>query len=138
MSAETHHFLSDGWIEAARSLRHEFDDRIPPSPIALKMNVVVTDSPHHEAAIHGHIDTSSGEILIEKGHVDGPELTLTVDYETAHAAFVTRDVSTVMQAFLGGRILVEGDASKLMLLQAQSPSNEASEMYARLDAITTK
>ncbi len=138
MSDETHPFLTDDWIEAARKLRQEFGDRIPPSPVPIRMNVVVTDSPHHEGPIHGHIDTSSGEILIEQGHLDEPELTLTVDYPTAFAAFVTRDVGTVMQAFMGGKILVEGDASKLLQLQAQNPTDDALEMYARLDALTAK
>lgn len=138
MPDETHHFLTDGWIVAARALRDEYDDRIPPSPIDVKVNVVVTDSPHHDGEIHGKIDSSAGEILIDKGHLDDPELTLTVDYETALAAFVTRDPQAVMQAFLGGKILLEGDASKLMLLQAQAPTDDAIEMYERLDAITAR
>ena len=126
--SEQHHFLTDGWIEAARALRAEFADRIPPSPLEVRINVVVTDSPHHDADIEGHIDTSDGETLIEQGHLTEPELTLTVDYATALAAFVTRDPQAVMQAFLGGKILVEGDASKLMMLQAQPPSDDALEM----------
>lgn len=138
MSEETHHFLTDGWIDAARVLRDEYEDRIPASPIEVKVNVVVTDSPHHDGEIHGKIDSSEGEIMIDKGHLDDPELTLTVDYETALAAFVTRDPQAVMQAFLGGKILIEGDASKLMLLQAQPPTDDAVEMYEKLDALTAR
>lgn len=138
MSEQTHHFLTNGWIEAVQSLRAEYADRIPKSPIDVRINVVVTDSPHHDGAIEGKIDTADGEVMIDKGHLDDPELTLTVDYETALATFVTRDPQAVMQAFLGGKILVEGDASKLMLLQAQAPTGDAIEMYERVDAFTAK
>lgn len=106
--------------------------------MAVRMNVVITDSPHHDDSIEGHIDTSNGETLIDRGHISDPELTLTVDYATALAAFVTRDPQAVMQAFVGGKILVEGDVAKLMMLQGQAPSEDAVEMYQRLDDITAK
>lgn len=138
MSDQTHYFLTDGWIEAATELRAEYADRIPPSPIEVRINIVITDSPHHDTNIEGQIDSSKGEVMIEKGHLAEPELTVTVDYETALAAFVTRDPQALMQAFMGGKILVEGDATRLMLLQAQPPSEDAMTMYERLDALTNK
>ena len=44
----------------------------------------------------------------------------------------------VMASFLGGKILVEGDVMKLMVLQSAQPPGDAVEMYQRLDAFTTK
>ncbi len=131
-----HLFLSDDWIDAARDLRAEFEDEIPAPPVAVKLNVIVTDIPHRDGNLDGHIDSSNGEIIIEKGHLDDAELTVTVDYDTAKAAFVTRDQQAVMGAFLGGKILVEGDASQLLMLQAQAPTDRAVEMYERLAAQT--
>ena len=131
-------FLSDTWIENARALRDEFDDQIPAPPMAVKMNVVVTDIGHRDdGQLDGHIDTSGGEVIIENGHLDKPELTVTVDYATAKAAFVTRDPQAVMQAFFAGKILVEGDVSRLMALQAEQPNEAAIEMYKRLSAMTS-
>lgn len=131
-------FLSDAWIENARALRAEFDDQIPEPPIAVRMNVVVTDIDHRsDGALDGHIDTSSGEVIIENGHLDDPELTVTVDYGTAKAAFVDRDPQAVMQAFFAGKILVEGDVSRLMALQAEEPNDAALEMYQRLSDMTS-
>lgn len=101
------------------------------------MNVVVTDIDHRDdGQLDGHIDSSGGEIIIEHGHLDNPELTVTVDYATAKAAFVNRDTQAVMQAFFAGKILVEGDVSRLMALQAEPPNGAAIEMYQRLSAIT--
>ena len=137
-------FLSAEWVEAARALRDEYADKIPEATIEARVNIVVTDVPHDGdiSTMEGHIDTSSGQTVIEQGHLDDPELTVTVDYATARAAFVTRDQQEVMQAFLGGKILVDGDATKLLALQAGPPPSELDpkleEMYRRLDAVTSK
>lgn len=131
-------FLSDAWIANALALRAEFEDQIPPPPIAVKMNVVVTDIDHRDDdELHGHIDSSDGDIIVEQGHLEEPELTITVDYATAKAAFVTRDPQAVMQAFFAGKIMVEGDVSRLMALQAEPPNDAATEMYQRLSAMTS-
>ncbi len=136
----TYAFLTQQWIEAVRALRAEYEDRLPPPPVETRINVVITEFPHGEkATLHGHIDTTSGQPIIEEDHLEDPELVLTVDYETAKAAFVTRDMETLMAAFLGGKILVEGDAMVLMALQATPPpegANDLVEMYERLNAMT--
>jgi hypothetical protein len=133
-------FLSPEWIAAARELREEYADRVPSAPVEARINVVVTDIPHGDRSdLEGHIDTTSGQTIIEHGHIDGAELTVTIDYPTARAAFVTRDQQEVMQAFLTGRILVEGDATKLLALQPgpQAIDPVALEMYRRLDELTS-
>ncbi|MEM9561987.1 MAG: hypothetical protein AAGA93_05185 [Actinomycetota bacterium] len=134
-------FLSPEWIEAARALRDEFAEQAPSSPVEARVNVIVTDIPHgDDSEMEGHIDTTSGQTIIDHGHVDDPELTITVDYATARAAFVTRDQQEVMAAFLSGKILVDGDATKLLALQPGQPPAEvddlARELYRRLDEIT--
>ena len=135
-------FLSPEWIEAARALRDEYAERVPMSPLEARINVVVTDIPHSDqTTLEGHIDTSSGRTIIDHGHLDDPELTITVDYATARAAFVTRDQQEVMQAFFSGRILVDGDASKLLALQGPPTTDldpVAVELYRRLDELTSK
>ncbi len=135
-------FLSEEWIDAARRLREEYAEQIPAPPVAAKVNIVVTDIPHGDQdTVEGHIDTNSGQTIIEAGHLDDPELTVTVDYGTARAAFVTRDQQEVMQAFLTGKILVDGDASRLLALASGPPSDIdpiAVELYEKLDALTLK
>jgi hypothetical protein len=131
-------FLSDEWIEQAKALRSRYEDRVPVPAVEVRLNVIVTDVPHRSGNLDGHIDSSTGQMIIERGHIDDPELTITVDYDTAKAAFVTRDQQAVMQAFLGGKIFVEGDASKLLALQASAPGNEsvAAEIYREMQAFT--
>lgn len=133
-------FLSPDWVEAAKGLRAEYADQLPDPVVEARINVIVTDVPHlGSEKMLGHIDTVSGETTIEEGHLDDAELTVTVDYDTAKAAFVTRDQQKVMEAFFGGKILVEGDASKLLALQAEPPPDVAPvlyEMYEKLNALT--
>ncbi|MFV0525139.1 MAG: SCP2 sterol-binding domain-containing protein [Acidimicrobiales bacterium] len=138
-----HPFLSDEWIEAARELRGRYAGRSPEPPVPARINVVVTDIPHRDGPLDGHIDSSAGQLLVEHGHLDGPDLTITVNYGTARAAFIDGDPQAVMQAFIAGKILVEGDVSKLMALQAAGPAaaaeggNElAAEIQQQLQAIT--
>ena len=132
-------FLSDEWIAEARDLRARYEHRLPPPRTPVKLNVVVTGIPHRsDGELRGHIDSSDGQTIIEQGHVDEPDATVTVDYATAKAAFVTQDQQAVMQAFLSGKIFLEGDASKLLALQAgQNPVDPlAVEIYDQMRAFT--
>lgn len=132
-------FLSDEWIEAARQLRARYADQVPPSSVPVRLNVTVTDIPHREGDLDGHIDATGGQPIIERGHLDEADLTLTIGYEVAKAAFVTRDQQAVMQAFFQGQILLDGDASKLMALQASQlqPDDTALAIHEEMMAFTT-
>lgn len=127
-----HLFLSDPWIEAARALRAQWADRLPPPDVPVRLNVIVTDIPHRPDDLAGHIDSTAGQTIIEHGHLDDPDLTVTVDYETARAVFVTRDQQTITLSFLTGRILLDGDASKLFAFQAAQANPEAEELLVEL------
>ncbi|MCC6434823.1 MAG: SCP2 sterol-binding domain-containing protein [Acidimicrobiales bacterium] len=100
------------------------------------MNQVITDVP--DGTIEAHLDTSSGRTQLELGHLTDPDLTVTTDYATARAIFVLQDAAAAMQAFMSGKIRVEGDMGKLMLLQAQAmqPDPLAAEVAERVKAIT--
>jgi hypothetical protein len=127
-----HPFLSDQWIEAARAVRSEYDHRLPPPPLPIQANVVVTDVPHGPGRLEGHIDTTGGQMTIEHGHLPAADLTVTVDYATARAAFVVQDLQALMQAFLSGKILVDGDVTKLLALQAPPRDPESAALAAEV------
>ncbi len=62
---------------------------------------------------------------------------MTTDYETARIFIVDQDPALAMQAFLSGKVIVQGDMMKLMAMQATVPVNEASiELAAEIQAIT--
>lgn len=132
-----HAFLSPDWMAAARSLRDTLPKPSAAPPVAVRMNLLVTDSPFASDVL-GHIDTSAGEVVIEDGHLDGPDLTVTVDYATARSIFIDQDAAAAMQAFMGGRIKVDGDISKMLAMQAaaSAPDDNAQALATALRDIT--
>ena len=102
------------------------------------MNLVVTAVPFSEDDIHAHMDTSSGELVLDIGHLEVQDLKVTVDYDTAKAILVEGNPQAGMQAFMAGKVRVEGDMAKLMALQtfARGRRFERRELAARLRDIT--
>lgn len=126
MPPRTHEFLSDSWIAEARKIRDrhaEAASKAIPEGVSVRMNLVITEVPFGEGVIDAHIDSSSGGLTLDLGHIESPEVTLTVDYATSRALFVDQDVQAAMSAFMSGRIRVEGDISKLMALGSLAPSS---------------
>lgn len=130
-------FLTDEWMEAARALREQYADRLPDVTIEVRINQIVTDVPFGEGTIRAYVDSTDGNLALELGELDEPDVTLTTDYETAKAMVVDQDPAIVMQSFMAGKIVVQGDMMKLMAMQTAVPVNEASaELAAEIQAIT--
>ena len=130
-------FLTDEWMEAARALREQYADRLPDVTIEVRINQVITDVPFGDGTVHAYIDSSDGSLELELGELDEPDVTLTTDYETAKAMVVDQDPAVLMQSFMAGKIVVQGDMMSLMAMQATVPVNEASiELAAEIQAIT--
>jgi len=130
-------FLSPEWIEAAREIRERYSSQTAPIEVAVRVNQVVTDVPFGDGELHAHIDTSSGDVDLELGHLDEPDATITLSYETARALLVERDPAKVMQAFMSGGIQVDGDLMKVMAMQASTPQDDlALQVAEEILAIT--
>jgi putative sterol carrier protein len=125
-------FLSDEWVEAARKLREEVDaPATAPQPV--KMNLVVTDVPFGDGSVDAHLDTTSGTVELELGHLDPADVTATMDYDTAKAMMVDNNPQAGMQAFMAGKIKLQGDMTKALALQS-GPPNPA--LTAKIQEIT--
>ena len=132
----TYLFLSDDWLDAARAIRAEYEGRGGTIDHAVRMNLVVIEVPFGDGPIHAHADTSTGELILDVGHIDPVDLTVTIGYDIARALLVEGNPQAGLQAFMQGRIKVEGDIAKLMALQSASPDPTAAELAARIQAIT--
>ena len=82
------------------------------------------------------MDTTSGELQMDTGHLEGEDLTVTVDYATAKAIFVEGNPQAGMQAFMAGKIKVVGDMTKMMAMQSAQPDPAQLEIAAQISAIT--
>jgi hypothetical protein len=129
-------FLSDEWVSEARKIREEYEGKGAVVPHLMRMNLNVTEVPFGSGAIEAHLDTSDGALKLELGHIDPVDLSVTLDYATAKAILVEGNPAAGMQAFMAGRIKVDGDMSKLMALQGAAPDPTSVEVAARLREIT--
>jgi putative sterol carrier protein len=125
-------FLSDEWIEAARKLREETAEATTPHQV--KMNLVITDVPFGDGTVEAHMDTTTGTVQLDVGHVDTPDVTATLDYDTARAMMVDNNPQAGMQAFMAGKIKLQGDMTKAMALQTGGPTDP--DFTAKIQAIT--
>jgi hypothetical protein len=132
----TYPFLSEDWMTEARKIREEYEGKGGSVPHQMRMNLVVNEVPFGPGDIDAHLDTTDGAIRLDLGHIETVDLTVTVDYSTAKAILVEGNPQAGMQAFMAGRIRVEGDMTKLMALQGAPPDATAVEVANRLRAIT--
>ncbi len=119
-----HLFLSPEWMDAARAIREKYRDQTPKVTMVVRFNQIVTNVPFGEGVVHSHMDTSSGELVMDLGHLDKVDATLTTDYATARTIFVEQDPQKAMEAFLMGKVKVDGDMLKLMAMQTTIPQTE--------------
>ena len=124
---EKYPFLSDAWFDAAETLIREHETTAP--PVNLVMNLEVADG---DRTIEFFMGAKNGETLFGKGKTDA-DLTLSTDIDTARQVFVSGDQQAGMQAFMAGKVRVQGDMTKLMM-QGSGGGNAA--LSAALQEIT--
>lgn len=129
-------FLSPEWMEEAHKIREEFAGQTAAPAHAVRMNQIITDVPFSDEPINAYMDTSQGDLELDLGSLENPDLTVTVDYETAKAIFVEQNPQAGMQAFMAGKIKVQGDMTKLMAMQSQAPDPVAQQVAERVKEIT--
>ena len=129
-------FLSDEWLEEARKIHAEYEGKTAPVPHVVRMNLVVTAVPFSDDEILAHLDTSGGDLVLDTGHLENQDLKVTVDYVTAKAILIEGNPQAGMQAFMAGKVKVQGDMTKLMAMQQGSPDAAAQDVAAKLKDIT--
>ena len=128
-------FLSDEWIAEAKKIRDEVGEG-GAAPAPMKMNQIITEVPFGDGTINAHMDTTSGKLEMDLGHMDDAEVTITIDYATAKAIFVEQNQQAGMQAFMAGKIKVQGDMTKLMAMGQAAPDPSAAAVAEKIKAIT--
>jgi putative sterol carrier protein len=126
-------FLSDDWFTEAEKLVAAHDTEAPPHA-NVQINVVVTGTPF-DRDVEMHMGARDGQGDWGKGHVDDADVTLTTDYGTAKEIFVSGNPTAGMQAFMAGKVKVQGDMSKLMASQQGAPGGNP-ELSKALQDIT--
>jgi len=131
-------FLTPEWIEEAKKIREQFDSDATATPHVVRMNQVITEVPFGDGTVEAHMDTTSGEVKMDLGHLESPDLTVTIDYVTAKAIIVEGNPQAGMQAFMAGKVKVQGDMTKLMAMQQPVGGQDetAAKVAAAIQEIT--
>ncbi|NNG76539.1 SCP2 sterol-binding domain-containing protein [Acinetobacter terrae] len=124
-------FLTDDWFSNVENLTAQAGDlNLPPALATLAINLVVTDS-------QGNTELSLDGGAIKKGLSPNAKTTLNMDGETLRKVFLEFDMAAAMQAFMTGKIKVQGDMSQLMALQTAKPSQEQKDLFKKVLEQTT-
>lgn len=128
-------FLSDEWFAAVEQLVEEHGTEVP-DQTSITMNLTVTETPFGDER-RMHMGAKDGHVHWGTDHVDDADITLTTDYETAREVFITGDPQAGMQAFMAGKVRVQGDMAKLMAAQASGAGLGANgSLAAAIQAMT--
>lgn len=119
-------FLTDDWFANVEKLTAEAGElNLPPALANLALNIVVTGA-------EGNTELALDSGKIQKGASANAKTTLNMDGETLRKVFLEFDMAAAMQAFMTGKIKVQGDMSSLMALQTAKPSQEQKDLFKKV------
>lgn len=125
----THPFLSNTWFNCVHELNMMAGDLpLPPNLQTLIINIRLNDENNH------HLHLKAGK-LWQNSH-DHATATLILDCPTLQALIFERRTDAIIDAFMTGKIRVEGDMSALLSLQSAKPSTEQKALYKQILAMT--
>jgi hypothetical protein len=113
-------FLSAAWFAEAKRIVEELKPPVPPVIQDLVINLRVKGGPD------GDIEARIAAGQLQAGFAAGAPTTLTLPYDVARKMLIDNDPNAAMQAFMSGQIQVEGDMSKVMMMQAAGPPSPES------------
>ena len=123
--------LTQEWFDKVDELTQQAGDlNLPPAIKNMSINLQVTDSNDKE------VNAAFFDGTIHQGLKEGAITTLKLDADTLKAVFLDRDMNRAMEAFMSGKIRVEGDMGQLMSIQTASPSAEQKQLFKDILAIT--
>lgn len=131
-SVSKHPFLSDEWFAIVEHLVEEHGNAVPAPD--MMVNLVVTSTPFGDER-KLHLGARDGTITWGIGSHPGPDLTITTDYDTAKDVVISGDPQTGMQAFMAGKVKIQGDLSKLMTAGGSLPGGSGA-LHEAIQGIT--
>lgn len=131
-------FLSDEWVAQARAIETEYAGQGTPAPAQMQLNLTITDVPPDVSSgnLAASMDTTSGNLVLDLGHLDDADASITLGYDTAKSFLVEGNQQAMMQAFMSGKIKIMGDMTKVLALQATGNDEVAVAIQTRLREIT--
>jgi putative sterol carrier protein len=124
-------FLSDEWFAKVKELTDDAGELNIPGPLkdlTINLNVALADGTTKNVHLAG------GQFA--QGPKAGAPVTVSVPADVAKKIFIDMDQQAGMQAFMSGQMRVEGDVTKLMVLQTVQPSEGLRDLLEDVKDIT--
>jgi hypothetical protein len=123
-------FLSDEWFTKVDELIASAGDlQIPEAMRTAEVNITVK-SPAGDTKLF----MKNG--MFQRGHEPSFTTMLTLGEDIARKIFVDGDTAAGVQAFLEGKIQVDGDLAKVVAMQTVEPSEPQKRLTRQIAAIT--
>lgn len=124
-------FLSQDWFNQVEQLTNQAGDlNLSPALKNISLNLNVTEANGEK------LGASFYDGMLHQGNKSDALTTLTLDAETLKAVFLDRDMNKAMEAFMAGKIRVDGDMGQLMSIQTASVSPEQKQLFKDILAVT--
>ena len=123
-------FLSDEWFTKVDELIAGAGDLQIPEPMKVAEVNITVKRPGGDTKLY----MKNG--LFQRGHEPSFTTSLTLDEAIARKIFVDGDAAAGVQAFLEGKIQVEGDLATVVAMQTVEPSEPQKRLTRQIAAIT--
>ena len=124
-------FLTDEWFSNVDQLTTEAGDlSLSPSMANLALNINVDNN-----GTTVPMSIQGGKF--SKGLAADATTTVNTDAETLRKVFLEFNMPAAMEAFMSGKIKVDGDMTKLMALQSAQPSDAQKTLFKKILEQTT-
>ena len=118
-------FLTDEWFNEVDRLTAEAGDlNLPPSLANTKINLNVTGT------ANGDVSAALENGVLKKGETEA-NTTINIDVETLKAIALKGDMNEAMNAFMSGKIRIDGDMGQVMALQTAKTSPEQKDLFKK-------
>lgn len=122
-------FLSQAWFDQVHELNAQAGDlNLPPNLASVVLNATITG----DAAAQLHLKQGK----IHQGTTSDAISSIVIDDATLSNIITTGDVNQAIEAFMMGKIRIEGDMTQVMALQSAKPSQEQKALFKQILAAT--
>ncbi len=122
-------FLSQAWFDEVATLNEQAGNlNLPPNLDAVLLNAKVTGADSTE------LHLKQGKLY--QGLIDNAISTVSIDSDTLSQIINSGDVNIAIEAFMMGKIRIDGDMTQVMALQSAKPSQEQKALYKQIKAMT--
>lgn len=123
-------FLTDEWFDEVKALTESAGDLgLSDAAKALIMNIKVTRD-------EGDCDICIGGGAIVKGLNGSAPITITIPFDVAQKMFVDQDQNAGTQAYMSGKLKIDGDMTKLMASVNTQPTPAQQELSKQIQDVT--